>query len=226
MRASIAIAEHGGHRHIGGGGNGTRTSLFGGLKSRKKDAKAPKMRGKQRSQNADSLPRAQEGIFMETNNALGNANGTTAGVGMDSSGNYLEDLFVGTLTDTWPYMSRPEIRLRNLREVKVLGRGAFGLVRCVRDKLSGQTGTAIGGGKEKNEYALKALAKPALKKLNSNTGGKSGRGLDKIIRERDAQVLCGDHPMVCGLINTYEVLMLYCRRVNVIKMFINIIRIP
>jgi hypothetical protein len=24
------------------------------------------------------------------------------------------------------------------------------------------------------------------------------------IRERDAQVLCGAHPMVCGLVNTYE----------------------
>ena len=25
-----------------------------------------------------------------------------------------------------------------------------------------------------------------------------------MVRERDAQVICGAHPMVCGLINTYE----------------------
>ena len=104
---------------------------------------------------------------------------------------------------------------------------------------------------------MKALAKPALKKANGGGGGGGGRGLDKIIRERDARrhkesrikwshlradcatfrrtcvfilhntkyspllihmsaimnsfavlftnkVLCGDHPFVCGLINTYE----------------------
>ena len=52
----------------------------------------------------------------------------------------------------------------------MLGRGAFGLVRCVRDKASG------------DEYALKALAKPAVK------ASSGGRGPEKMIRERDAQV--------------------------------------
>jgi len=46
----------------------------------------------------------------------------------------------------------------------VLGRGAFGLVRCVRDKLSSR------------EFALKALAKPAVK------ASSGGRGLEKMVR--------------------------------------------
>lgn len=74
------------------------------------------------------------------------------------------------LTKDWPWLSQPELKLSNLREVKVLGRGAFGLVRCVRDKATG------------NEYALKALAKPAVK------ASSGGRGLEKMVRERDAQV--------------------------------------
>lgn len=100
-----------------------------------------------------------------------------------------EDKVIGDgplLTSNWTWHSKPEVKLSNLREVKVLGKGAFGLVRCVRDKGSGK------------EYALKALALPALK------ASSGGRGLEKIIRERDAQVLCGTHPMVCGLVNTYE----------------------
>jgi serine/threonine protein kinase len=56
--------------------------------------------------------------------------------------------------------------------VRVLGRGAFGLVRCVRDKVS----------PDGSEYALKAMSKPAVKA----SGG--GRGVDKMVRERDAQV--------------------------------------
>jgi hypothetical protein len=51
----------------------------------------------------------------------------------------------------------------NLREVKVLGRGAFGLVRGVRDKATGC------------EFALKALAKPAVK------ASAGGRGLEKMV---------------------------------------------
>jgi serine/threonine protein kinase len=109
---------------------------------------------------------AREGRADDEENALGNG--------------------LPALTPQWGWQSRPDLKLSNLREVSVLGKGAFGLVRCVRDKASG------------SEFALKALALPALK------ASSGGRGLEKIIRERDAQVLCGSHPMVCGLVNTYE----------------------
>jgi len=84
----------------------------------------------------------------------------------------------------WAWFSRREVRLSNLREVKVLGKGGFGLVRCVRDKLTGE------------EFALKALAKTRLKQQGMSTS--------EVLRERDAQVLCGEHPLVCQLFNTYE----------------------
>jgi hypothetical protein len=61
-----------------------------------------------------------------------------------------------------------QVRLSNLREVRVLGKGGFGLVRCVRDKASGE------------EFALKAISKTRLKT--------QGFSAEEIRRERDAQV--------------------------------------
>ena len=173
MRASAAVAA--------AGGGATRMSMFGGTGAPGKKKSKGKKKGNDKQLKA-TMPTAQEGGQVAT---VGDGDDD----GGDGNADDVDDFdLLGTLTDAWPYMSRPEIRLRNLREVKVLGRGAFGLVRCVRDKLSAQTGTAIGSGKDRNEYALKALAKPALKKANGGGGGGGGRGLDKIIRERDAQV--------------------------------------
>lgn len=41
----------------------------------------------------------------------------------------MDDQAAGTLTSDWKFLSEPNVRLRNLREVAVLGRGAFGVVR-------------------------------------------------------------------------------------------------
>ena len=91
------------------------------------------------------------------------------------------------LGPSWSYSSIPNLRLKSLRQMAKLGRGAYGVVYKVEDKNNPGT-----------EYALKSLAKPKAEATAA------GRGMHKLLRERDAQVLCSSHPNVTALYATFE----------------------
>lgn len=84
--------------------------------------------------------------------------------------------------DALPRRERPEIRLSDLSSLAVLGEGAFGLVRLVRDRRTGEV------------MALKAMQKAKIVKLNQQANVCSERRLLARLR----------HPNVLNLVQSFK----------------------